>query len=75
VRLTANCSTEIFITNHELSDDAVPLVVKAGRCHWKTENENYNVLKTKGYHLEHNFGQVFGFDFMISDSSPAINSS
>jgi hypothetical protein len=23
---------------------------------WKTENENHNVLKTKGYHLEHNFG-------------------
>ena len=25
-------------------------------CRWKTENENHNVLKTKGYHLEHNFG-------------------
>ena len=23
---------------------------------WKVENENNNVLKTKGYHLEHNFG-------------------
>jgi hypothetical protein len=45
-----------FITNHELTDDIVPLVVKAGRCRWKTENENHNVLKTKGYHLEHNFG-------------------
>ena len=22
----------------------------------KSENENHNVLKTKGYHLEHNFG-------------------
>jgi hypothetical protein len=28
----------------------------AGRSRWKTENENYNVLKTKGYNLEHNFG-------------------
>lgn len=45
-----------FITNHELTDDIVPLIIKAARCRWKTENENHNVLKTKGYHLEHNFG-------------------
>jgi hypothetical protein len=32
------------------------LVIEAGRCRWKTENENHNILKTKGYHLEHNFG-------------------
>jgi hypothetical protein len=45
-----------FITHYELSDDTVPAVVSAGRSRWKTENENHNVLKTKGYHLEHNFG-------------------
>lgn len=45
-----------FITHHELHKETVPLVVSAGRCRWKTENENHNVLKTKGYHLEHNFG-------------------
>ena len=28
----------------------------AWRARWKIENENNNVLKTKGYHLEHNFG-------------------
>jgi len=27
-----------------------------GRARWKVENENNNVLKTKGYHIEHNFG-------------------
>ena len=27
-----------------------------GRARWKIENENNNVLKTKAYHLEHNFG-------------------
>jgi hypothetical protein len=27
-----------------------------GRTRWKVENENINVLKTKGYNLEHNFG-------------------
>ena len=31
-------------------------VAQAGRGRWKVENENNNVLKTKGYHLEHNFG-------------------
>jgi hypothetical protein len=45
-----------FITRHELNEQSVPLVVAAGRCRWKTENENHNVLKTKGYHVEHNFG-------------------
>jgi hypothetical protein len=45
-----------FITRHELNTATVPDVVKAGRSRWKTENENHNVLKTKGYHLDHNFG-------------------
>ncbi len=45
-----------FITDHPLSAETVPQVVAAGRSRWKTENENHNVLKTKGYHLEHNFG-------------------
>jgi hypothetical protein len=45
-----------FITDHLLSDATVAPVVSAGRSRWKTENENHNVLKTKGYHLEHNFG-------------------
>jgi hypothetical protein len=45
-----------FVTRHELTEQSVPLVAAAGRCRWKTENENHNVLKTKGYHLEHNFG-------------------
>lgn len=45
-----------FITDHRLDDNTVSQVVAAGRSRWKTENENHNVLKTKGYHLEHNFG-------------------
>ena len=27
-----------------------------GRARWKVHNENNNILKTKGYHLEQNFG-------------------
>ena len=45
-----------FITNHRLTADNVVDVAHAGRGRWKIENENNNVLKTKGYHLEHNFG-------------------
>ena len=45
-----------FITNHALTAACVPQVAQAGRGRWKIENENNNVLKTKGYHIEHNFG-------------------
>ncbi len=45
-----------WVTRHHLDDESVALVVAAGRGRWKTENENHNTLKTKGYHLEHNFG-------------------
>ena len=45
-----------WMTNHPLTPQRVIEVAAAGRCRWKTENENHNVLKTKGYHLEHNFG-------------------
>jgi len=45
-----------FITDHPLTPEAAPLVALAGRARWKIENENNNTLKTKGYHLEHNYG-------------------
>lgn len=45
-----------WITNHDLTPQRVILVCAAGRSRWRTENENHNVLKTRGYHLEHNFG-------------------
>ena len=43
-------------------------MAQAGRGRWKIENENNNVLKTKGYHLEHNFGhgQQYLSAFMLS---------
>ena len=44
------------ITNHRLTADNIGKVAQASRGRWKIENENNNVLKTKGYHLEHNFG-------------------
>ncbi len=45
-----------FVTNHDLTEQTVIPIVEAGRARWKVENENNNVLKTKGYHIEHNFG-------------------
>jgi len=45
-----------FVTNHAITSDNVVAVVQAGRARWKIEKENNNTLKTKGYHLEHNFG-------------------
>jgi hypothetical protein len=45
-----------FITDFKITDENVGGIVAAGRARWKIENENNNTLKTKGYHLEHNFG-------------------
>jgi len=45
-----------FITNHPLTEETIKIIVDCGRARWKIENENNNTLKTKGYHLEHNFG-------------------
>lgn len=45
-----------FATNFTISKNNVKEIVADGRARWKVENENNNVLKTKGYHLEHNFG-------------------
>jgi hypothetical protein len=45
-----------FITDWEISADNVAGLVAAGRARWKIENASNNVLKNRGYHLEHNFG-------------------
>jgi hypothetical protein len=43
-----------FASHHPITRDNVVDIVRAGRARWKVENEN--TLKTKGYHLSHNFG-------------------
>jgi hypothetical protein len=45
-----------FATDHPITEANVAACVAAGRARWKVENENNNTLKTKGYHLEHNYG-------------------
>jgi hypothetical protein len=57
-----------FISNHKLTPGNVVPLVRDGRARWKSENETNNVLKTKGYHLEHNFGhgEQFLANFMVT---------
>jgi hypothetical protein len=45
-----------FATNFEISKNNVTQIIVDGRARWKIENENNNILKNRGYHLEHNFG-------------------
>ena len=45
-----------WATDHPLTPAALHTFVLAARTRWKSENENNNVLKNYGYHLEHNFG-------------------
>jgi hypothetical protein len=45
-----------FATNHQINQENLTSIVAAGRARWKTENENNNTLKNKGYNLNHNYG-------------------
>lgn len=45
-----------FVTDLPVSADTVAELAACGRARWKIENETFNVLKTNGYNLEHNFG-------------------
>ncbi len=45
-----------FVTSLPVTRGTVAEIVACGRARWKIENESFNVLKSNGYHLEHNFG-------------------
>jgi hypothetical protein len=45
-----------WVTSLLVTQDNVAEIAAGARARWKVENETFNVLKTKGYHLEHNFG-------------------
>jgi hypothetical protein len=45
-----------FVTDLPVTADTVAELAAGGRARWKIENETFNVLKTNGYNLEHNFG-------------------
>lgn len=44
------------VTDLTVTAETVAEIVACGRARWKIENETFNVLKSNGYHLEHNFG-------------------
>lgn len=45
-----------WVTSLLLKPETVAEIVACGRARWKSENENNNVLKNHGYHIDHNFG-------------------
>ncbi len=53
-----------FVTSLPITSETVAEIVACARARWKVEprgspgieNESFNVLKSNGYHLEHNFG-------------------
>ena len=45
-----------FVTGLAVTADNVAELAACGRARWKIENETFNVLKSNGYNLEHNFG-------------------
>jgi len=45
-----------WVTDLPVDETTIEALVQAARTRWKIENETINTLKTKGYHLEHNFG-------------------
>lgn len=45
-----------WITDYFVTSTNVKLLAKGGRSRWKCENEGFNNLKNRGYHIEHNYG-------------------
>jgi hypothetical protein len=45
-----------FVTDLDINVGNVAEIAACGRARWKIENETFNMLKTNGYNLEHNFG-------------------
>lgn len=45
-----------WVTDLEVDQENVAVVVRIGRSRWKIENEQFNIHKNHGYELEHNYG-------------------
>jgi hypothetical protein len=45
-----------FVTDLEIGQENVAVIVQIGRSRWKMENEQFNVHQPGGYELEHNYG-------------------
>lgn len=56
-----------WVTNLPINSDNAYDIARAGRTRWKVENELFNVIKNKGYNLEHSDGH--GKQFLCSTLS------
>jgi hypothetical protein len=45
-----------WATSHCIDASNIEALAEAGWTRWQIENESNNILKTKGYHFEHNCG-------------------
>ena len=63
----------VWVTDIQLTEENVYLIMKGGRARHKIENETFNTLKNQGYQFEHNFGHgkkylstVFAYLMMLA---------
>jgi hypothetical protein len=68
-----------WVTDLEVNETTVELVMRGGRARWKIENETFNTLKNQGYQFEHNFGHgeqhlsvVFGLLMLLAFLSDQV---
>jgi len=62
-----------WVTDWVVSEETIKILVSAGRCRWKNENECFNVMKNHGYCMEHNYGhgdKNLAFNFYLLVSAP-----
>lgn len=45
-----------WVTDFTIDKSNIKKLAEAGRGRWKCENEGFNILKNRGYHLSHNYG-------------------
>lgn len=57
-----------WVTDIKIDQKTSEMLVKAGRCRWKNENEIFNVMKNHGYYMERNYGhgkKQLAFNFYL----------
>ncbi len=57
-----------WVTDLLISEKNITILVNAGRCRWKNENEFFNVMKNHGYCMEHSYGhgkKYLAFNFYL----------
>lgn len=56
-----------WVTDIDVTEQNIQMLVKGGRCKWKIENECFNTLKNQGYCIDHNYGhgENLSFNFYL----------